>query len=357
MNLFKRAFNNKRATSIISILCLLVMFLGCFSLALNKTIGGKNDAKVAYADDSKTFIVNTNRLGPFDENSQNCTLEVDFESSVYEQGIIPRLRYGTNPSNLYASDSKASQNIIPGNEYSVDFTFPGYDLGRIGSLFFILDFIYKDTLSQLYEQRFTIYRIGKETLNLNAHLGLYWNSYILGFEIKDSKIIYYRDKLSTVDTIDYFNVDYYYRLDLSSICFTFDSPRKSYDKAEICFDDEYNLFPNFPKDQSDGEIHIPLTINMFYMPVILIQFKYGFYVNPTNLSMSSTSKSGYRPTNHFYFPVNQLDKIVEYKFHFKVFGIGWNKSDILLTLDYDVSKRLLGRCDISEYCIVGGVTS
>ena len=208
----------------------------------------------------------------------------------------------------------------------------------------------------LFEKSCTISKIGKDHLNANSHLRQTWNSNVLGFKIENSKIALYGDALSTMETIDYFAVDYYYRLDLSSINFMFFSEGKTYEKAHIYFEDEYNIFPDFEK-KNGSIIDIDLTIHMNYMPFMPISYKSGFYVNPKNLSMSSTAKNNFKPTNYFYFPVNCLDRVSDYKFYFEIIGLGWNKSTFTLTLDYDVSRRLIGNCSTSEYCVIGEIIS
>ena len=337
----------------------LASFVGIISLFLSSIFISKytQDEKATnvVADSNLPLRIKSNIIGPFDENSSDTPLTLTLNSSVYYEKIRETFIYGIDEDNIGYSYSSAIHSLEPESNYYTAFTFPGKQIATYGSRYVRIVVKNESTKTNIFETSFTISRIARDELNANGHLGQYWYSNILGFKIENSKITYYGDALSVIDTIDFLAVDYYYRLDLSSIYFEFISRGKTYDNVEIYFEDEHNIFPYFSKDES-GVIHLPLSIDMSAMPKMGIKYKNGFYVNPRNLDMSSTIKSGYRATNYFYFPVNKLEQVVDYKFTFEITGLGWNKTTFRLTLDYDVSQRLIGRCDTSEYCITGGIT-
>lgn len=312
-----------------------------------------NEKKVAKADDGSGLIINSNFIGPFDDNSGDITLILNIKSSVYYSSIRETFVYGTDPNNIAYSSSKAVHSVNANGEYEVSWTFPGRQIALYGKRYIRITISDVSRNTKLFERYTTLYKIGKETVNGNRYLNSIWSGNTICFQIVNSSFSPISDSFYFRDTVDFLAVDYYYRLDLSSIGFLFSSRSKTYEKAELSFDDEDNLFPLINKD-NNGSIHIPLEIEIDGESRINFIFQHGFYVNPSNLEMSSQYINGFRPTNYFYLPINKLSNINDYKFSISIYGIGLNKTNVSLTLDYDISQNLIGRCDSSDYCVVGG---
>ena len=347
-------FFKKRSNILLSIFLSIFVLLTSFTITFWNLNTRVTKTKNVSAENAYGLTVNSSLIGPYSLSSGDIPFTITLKSSVYREKVIESFTYGFAADQLFAASSKASHSMQVNQEYTVNFKISrDYIIDHIYCRVRVIDYV---TGIDIFNESCTIYARQNDILNGNPHLGDYWTSEVLAFKIVDSEIVPYRDILSLQDTLDFFAVDNYYRLDLKCIVFSFTSYSKSYGKAEISFEDEHNVFPLVEKDENDV-IHLDLIVNMDDMPTISLQYKKGFYVNPKNLEMSSTYQSGYKPTNYFYFPVNKLTDIVDYKFNLRIEELGLNESTFLLTLDYDTTQRLIGRCYQSDYCVTGGVVA
>lgn len=351
-NIVKRNNRLLIVSGFFGIVSLLLALFVIVSISSGLYVKSINRAKAA----TNNFIVNTNMVGPFDKNCGDSTIDFTLKSSVYMPKVRETVLMGTDADHLGYSKSSAVHAMTANINYNSSLALPTSQIGNYGSRYIRIIIRDENTKTTLYEHGCTVSRMEKDLLNINYHLGDEWSSNTLAFKIENSEFLYGVDHLSVEDTLDFIAVDYYYRLDLSSVTFAFSSLRNAYDKAEIYFEDEYDVFPYIDKDENN-EIHLDMSINISDDSVATVSYKQGFYVDPVTLDMSLKYRPGFRPTNYFYFPVNAIFLVVDYKFNFEIQGLGLNESTFLLVLDYDVSQRLIGRCDLSEYCVTGGVVA
>ena len=73
------------------------------------------------------------------------------------------------------------------------------------------------------------------------------------------------------------------------------------------------------------------------------------------LMMSSLVKEGYIASNYFYLPKNKISKLQGLNLNIHVNGIGVNHMSYTYEFIISFDSLLLGPCNESMYCVVGGV--
>ena len=74
------------------------------------------------------------------------------------------------------------------------------------------------------------------------------------------------------------------------------------------------------------------------------------------MNMAYLPLSGYVATDNLYFPINQIDSVQGLNVTFTLRDFGNNKTNLSWTSTYYPTSNIIGQCNNSEYCIVGGVS-
>ena len=151
---------------------------------------------------------------------------------------------------------------------------------------------------------------------------------------------------------DIVEIPYYHHLDLSSLSFTYKGYKFfSYKRAYLAFKDKYNLFPYIKEEDGYKVIELKANDNSG-----LITFSTSnLYVNIDTFMMSSFNKESYVNTNYFYFPKNQLNKLQGLSLMINIVEMGVFPSSFNYSFAINFNALLMGPCNLSEFCIVGGV--
>lgn len=160
------------------------------------------------------------------------------------------------------------------------------------------------------------------------------------------------EKFQFPNYLDYFDIDTYYRLDLSGVNFTYSlTSTLTYGSAYLSFDDDEEVFSYLPHDHD--EISIPLKI-VKCGDYWTFAIDSDLYVHPKTLQMSFEPRDGFVKTNHFYMPVNHKDYFINQTMRIDAYHVGLCKSNITWYLTYLASTNIIGSCSNSDYCVVGG---
>ena len=175
------------------------------------------------------------------------------------------------------------------------------------------------------------------------------------FSLFNGKILTTPEKFQFPNYLDYFDIDTYYRLDLSGVNFTYTlGTSLSYDSAYLTIYDEEEVFTYLEHDHD--EISIPLKI-IKYGNYWTFGINSALYVHPKTLQMSFEPRVGFVKTNHFYMPVNHKEYFMNQIMRIDAYHVGVCKSNITWYLAYLASTNMIGACSNSDYCIVGGNTN
>ena len=202
-----------------------------------------------------------------------------------------------------------------------------------------------------YSVNFDLYMASFNSISMKNYTTKYYSTKPCAFMLNTltSKVTFYPERVRFDGYVDYIQTDSYYRFKLSNFEFTysFAFPYEDTDGV-IYFDDIYNLFPNIPKDKYKRScIPVVTTVNGSYVTIELGEL----YVNQNTLDMSTSQLTGYVPTNYFYFPMRQQEKIKEYSFIGYVFGVGPGNMEFGFPLNYIETPSFFGDCIHSDYCV------
>ncbi|MCR4880069.1 MAG: hypothetical protein K5906_03840 [Bacilli bacterium] len=153
---------------------------------------------------------------------------------------------------------------------------------------------------------------------------------------------------------EYLELNTYHYLDLSSYTMFYRSYKDfNLESSDLIFNDVENIFPYIPNNPDDELKHIPLY-PYFENNYVTFKFK-DLYVKPETLEMALEQKEGFSKTNYFYLPKNKLNKLQGFPFYLRVKKAGINHISFTSGFVFSPKSLLLGPCNISNFCIVGGV--
>ena len=264
-----------------------------------------------------------------------------------------RLRYELYSSLRYGMDKYYSSSYV-GSKFSypstkeINYSFRLNDFDNIAREEVIVKFGLYDTSTKKYLNYINGHLYNKKENRISISSGTTYE-YDRLFYLRDEKVT---EKYVFNNFSEIVEIKDYYRLDLSSLSFEYYC-YKPFDATEACLylDDEDNIFPYF--NVGFNLKTIPLYINNKDNTVNFI-FK-NLYVNPTTLDMSLVNREGFISTNYFYLPKNKINKLQGFPLTLSLIGGGVNN----ISFDYDftinLSSLLIGPCNQSSFCIVGGV--
>ena len=147
-------------------------------------------------------------------------------------------------------------------------------------------------------------------------------------------------------------IPYYWRFDISSYNFFYVSSLPfTMEQAYLSFVDTNNLFPSIPLEE-DGTKILHLSYKQVYQRVYL-EFR-PLFVSPITLDISRGLKIGYQKTNYLFFPRNKQTELQGYTFTINMLNMGANGIAVHHEVMLNTSKLLIGPCNDSTFCIVGG---
>ena len=81
----------------------------------------------------------------------------------------------------------------------------------------------------------------------------------------------------------------------------------------------------------------------------------NLYVDLDTFNVSTYYKDGYIRTNNFYLPKNKLNHLQGLSLYINAVEIGATNLSFRFNTEIHFDSLLLGPCNLSEYCVVGGV--
>ena len=302
---------------------------------------------------STRVTISTNQIGPYDlyqddvESSYLVSTNSTRKISVYERIMFNDLktdntRYITTSSHTISSSKTVTMSLnIPTSEF----------MGPNGMQ--ILITVYNASSNEQYTSDGCIINPpGQEIINPLQYLnnGYTTNTTAYRFPNRD-----YDETLTFPNFNDYFLTDIYYKIDLTQFDITVSG---RYDNIPLgtgtmTLKDAGMLFPYFPRVANNVTIDlIMFEINGNYR----IKIKKTLYVDPLTLNMSPIPITGYLATDNFYFPINQMSNMQGLEIAFVIKDFGNNQTNLSWSSTYYPTSSLIGPCNSSEYCVVGGVS-
>ena len=305
---------------------------------------------ITNASMSMTF----DNIGPLVEYNQDITISAKLSVTKTFSSVRERLSLGTDDEEGYTYfNTTASHSITSRRSRTITFTLPLSTMFSEHGIYGQVDVL--DSSSEIIISRpFYLRPAVPRTIKVQNYLSRYYtvNDVIINITNYD---LYHQEKYMFSDFLDYFNVDNYYRLDLSRLKITYDCfavfPGGN---ASLHFVDYNHLFPDLDDNSSVPEFDIPLTISQ-KKTTICFDFPKIMYVNPKTLSMSLVAKPDYLTTKYFYLPVNKKEQLLDQLFTLRVTDFGYGKTSFNWNVRYLNNRGLVGDCTDSDYCVVGEV--
>ena len=172
------------------------------------------------------------------------------------------------------------------------------------------------------------------------------------FAVGDNEI-YTDEEYDFSNLNEYLSVSQNSKIDLSNIKFKYTAYGDySCDKAILYIKDYNNVFPNLRK--VDGVI--PLSMKYIQNEdEISLEFDETLYVNLDTLDMSSTMMANYVETDSIFVPINKESILSGDDIYILLENSGYSEVNFTIPFDFYYSKKYIGECYESDYCIHGGV--
>lgn len=305
------------------------------------------------ASPESDYIATSGIYGPFQFGDPDYYITFQYRYYFQSQYIKERLRLSNNDGQVYSSTQKL-HDYNSGTLQNVTFKVPISNLMNTHGLSMIFE-IYDSTSTPLKSYPITeFYFPQSQFINFQTLRNELYSSKNFAFYADGNSIVAINERLDFTSFSDYLDVDYYYRLNLSNLRFSYDSLVPfNYESATLRFVDKERLFPYLSHDYNH-EVKLPVSLKS-NGSVISFAFKDKYYINKRTLQISETFKPDYALTGDFYLPINGK-KIFNHKTLFlDINGVGVNRISTSIPLSYDADKDLMGLCHDAVHCLVGGM--
>ena len=261
--------------------------------------------------------------------------------------LIVSLYNAVNDSFLYSKTYSAAINVS-NNILNVDL--PIKNRLKADGLKIVFEYALKTSVYQT--EQTIIYPYSKQYINIAAHRNDPYAFHGNYLAIDEGKL-YSDEEFNFSNLNEYLSVSQNNKIDLSNISFKYDGYGDYFcDDVTLYINDYNNVFPNLKK--VDGLIPLKMKYSQIDDEVSL-GLDELLYVNLDNLDMSSTMLANYTQTDVFYVPINKEELLSGDDIYILMTGSGHSESNFTLPFDFYYSKKYVGECYESDYCIHGGV--
>lgn len=293
--------------------------------------------------------------GPFKKHADNPNLQININSSSLINQEVYFLFKIMDDNNTVIAQSKSTNTVISkfqNGKVNINLLTQAYlDDNGMNVLFNLID---SNSSNILLSSSFQVFPIKSNTYNPIEYSQSHIFEYSTSFKFANSGVITYQEKYIFNDFFDYFLIDTYYRLLINQYCFSYQYINDlTYRNAFLILPDSFNEFCYIETDEN-GQVVVPLSLIKDGEEYSL-SFPTMMYVNPSTLEMSITKIPGFSITSYFYLPINHLHDLSESTFTFVIEGLGYSQSNFVWTASFLVYQGLIGPCDNSNYCVVGGI--
>ncbi len=297
------------------------------------------------------FTTNFSCIGSFEKGAEDYALSGKVKVKKTVLSLVEKMTVKTVDGLLIKTEVKKSHDVIKGSEYTLTFLLPFKSSLTERGLKVLIEFINPNS-EVLHSFSFNIKPIERKTINPK----LYINDYYVTDDIvvdPDQYSTNHSERIRFNETLDYFNVDNYYRLSLEDTFISYECG-KSFPGcvAHLHFTDFLRIFPYLDNEKLVPYFDIPLrTIKK--NNGVLFAFPSVMYVKPETLEMALEAKPGFKSTSYFYLPKNKCESLLDQEFSIVVSEFGYSKTSFTWNMRYTNNQRLIGDCSNSDYCVIG----
>lgn len=207
--------------------------------------------------------------------------------------------------------------------------------------------------SEIYEfEEAIIYPYQKQYVNISGYRKEPYTAKGNCLKIVDYKV--YTDEMFNFTNLnEYLTVESNNRLDFSSVVFKYDSPDPfSCSHITLNIKDYNNVFPYL---QSNNQM---VTLKMKYTQIgddVYLDLDEKLYVNKYTLEVARDPMSNFVETNNLFIPTNKEDDFMGDEVEIKMLDVGYSELDFTMPFNFYFSKKYIGECYESDYCVHGGI--
>ena len=297
-------------------------------------------------------MVNYENVGPYEAFQENSIFSFTYSVSKTAYILTEILEIRNPKTNaLYSSTKNATHSLNARTRYNVSFNLKTKNY--FGNDGMNITVIIMSGENSVYENSFTLFPMEKRKVYVNKD----------NVERLKSEVVSLKGSINKVsliyDDFNFYNIErnpqtyLFYGLNLSLFTFLHNSKVFDYESAILSFDDPNNVFEFL--EHKDGKIYLEMDIND-YEESKTFKFHNQLYVNRSNLKVSNQKLPGFVESDDLFFPVNSKKYVKDCNFELTVYGCGYNKYDLVFSIDFDDTKSLIGNCYQNDYCVVGEIS-
>ena len=291
--------------------------------------------------------------GPFKVGDPDFEASFTFRIFGPSRKIIERLRIFSPSGSVLHTYRKTERDYIEDSLDTVTFTMPIKDYLTSNGFTFKFEIVNRPNNKVICEYGTTIYPVEETNPTVQELKSGVYETRNFAFYGDGETIRGINERFDFTSISDYLDIDYYYRLNIKDIYFTYQSSLPfSCDAINLRFEDRENLFPYLT--HTGYEINVPLK-TATTVDKITFKYKNYFYVNKKTLQLSNTSGNGYTLSANFYLPINGKRMFNNKLLYLDVIGVGACKLTASFPIRYVADRSLVGLCGDSGYYVEGGV--
>ena len=215
-----------------------------------------------------------------------------------------------------------------------------------------VELVYKNSKNVLETQMVTVYPYSKKSINVTAYKKEDYvdkGNYIQILEMK----MFSDETYSFKDLNEYIALGENSKLELNSICFTYDSPFNfACSEVYLKIKDYQNVFPNLQDENKDVILRMKYTQNN---KIISLSLNEDLYVNQDTLEMSRVKLPNTVKTNDIFVSLGKEELLYDDDISINIKNAGVSYTDFYMPFSYYLNKKYVGQCYESDYCITGGI--
>lgn len=292
-------------------------------------------------------------IGPFDLNCDDYLLQGYYMPKRGGKNFRERISLGIGDgSYIYTYTTKAHNNTL-GQKVEMLFNLPFSSLMTSAGINGTIE-ILNSANTAVNTISFKIKPSPRSKINVKDYIYEYYQSPDVVVDIDDYENKHI-EQFTFDGFIDYFNTDYYYRIDLSELSMTYSSP-KSFPscRGNLHFVDYNKIFPYLDNQEAVPSFDIPVVAEE-NEGKITFRFENTMYVNSQTLDMSLVARPGFQLTKYFYLPINKNKELLNQVFTLEMNEFAHSKVSFDWDIRYVNDRNLIGDCSNSDYCVQGEV--
>ena len=304
---------------------------------------------VSNIDNNLPFLSTSKVYGPFD-GSDNVTITMNLHGN--HEGNTLFVNYYNNKTNALVGIERKNISDLLISDSTLNYTLNVKN--KVNSSGLRIEMEVANVKGSGNKQTVYIYPTNKEIIYSYLYRDYPYETNGSLFYINENGEVINKESYQFKNTVDYITNDKDNILLIDEVKFDYYDLPEQVLKTPLYlrFKDTANYFP-----------YIKATDEYKLVPLEYIQnneeisfnFLTRMYVKTSTLQMSLTRVSGFKHTNNFYLPKQDLSVLETYDFEIYMPSFGYNSNEVHIPLQFYKDYSYAGLCSNSTYCVIGGL--